>query len=578
MRRRFLNSISNDYHSEYFTIEALEDGLTAKLSVNACEYRIDDGNWNTLSVNSNTPSINKGQNLSFRGNLTPSNNNGIGTFTISKKCSIKGNIMSMLYGDDFILKTSLLGKIYAFYNLFKGCINIIDASELILPAIRLDYYCYSNMFYGCTSLTSAPELPAVVLATYCYSSMFQGCTSLTSAPELPATTLTYDCYRYMFQGCSKLNYITMLATDISTENCLYNWVSGVASTGTFTKNINIPSLPSGIDGIPSGWEVKDHITPTECISLTITADDVIGNETTTNIHYTATCNGIDYKGNNVTGFVKEGTAISSEFPQNTSETDTVERTITFEFLGVTASTVITQGVWLNQFYKVDLNNQWELSTTISNPDSSLYDGVYQSFSNKGINNKAAVMYIDICGYTDFDLYIRSYAESIFDYVMVSQLDQTIDNNTSYSNSTLIKAHTQGNQKSGNTISDYTKVSFTGIDERQHRITIAYRKDSSGHIGDDRGYVLLLKNKNTSDKVNLITFTVAGVEYQAEEGMTWGEWVNSEYNVDGYRIFNDMIEKSISGTPHWIFDNTYVVISDLIKSNYSYNLQGAGAGV
>ena len=29
--------------------------------------------------------------------------------------------------------------------------------------------------------------------------------------------------------------------------------------------------------------------------------------------------------------------------------------------------------------------------------------------------------------------------------------------------------------------------------------------------------------------NLITFTVDGTEYQAEEGMTWEDWVNSEYN-------------------------------------------------
>jgi hypothetical protein len=31
------------------------------------------------------------------------------------------------------------------------------------------------------------------------------------------------------------------------------------------------------------------------------------------------------------------------------------------------------------------------------------------------------------------------------------------------------------------------------------------------------------------KLTLITFTVGGVEYQAEESMTWEEWVNSEYN-------------------------------------------------
>ena len=37
----------------------------------------------------------------------------------------------------------------------------------------------------------------------------------------------------------------------------------------------------------------------------------------------------------------------------------------------------------------------------------------------------------------------------------------------------------------------------------------------------------------SDTATLITFTIDGVEYQALEGMTYWEWCNSEYNVDGY---------------------------------------------
>lgn len=61
------------------------------------------------------------------------------------------------------------------------------------------------MFYGCSSLTSAPELPAQTLARYCYFSMFQGCTSLSSAPALPATTLTSSCYSSMFEGCTSLS-------------------------------------------------------------------------------------------------------------------------------------------------------------------------------------------------------------------------------------------------------------------------------------------------------------------------------------------------------------------------------------
>lgn len=34
-------------------------------------------------------------------------------------------------------------------------------------------------------------------------------------------------------------------------------------------------------------------------------------------------------------------------------------------------------------------------------------------------------------------------------------------------------------------------------------------------------------------VATISFTIAGTSYQAEEGMTWAEWVASSYNTDGY---------------------------------------------
>jgi hypothetical protein len=37
------------------------------------------------------------------------------------------------------------------------------------------------------------------------------------------------------------------------------------------------------------------------------------------------------------------------------------------------------------------------------------------------------------------------------------------------------------------------------------------------------------------KYKMITFTVDGVTYQAEEGMTWGEWLESEYNTLGATI-------------------------------------------
>ena len=51
--------------------------------------------------------------------------------------------------------------------------------------------------------------------------------------------------------------------------------------------------------------------------------------------------------------------------------------------------------------------------------------------------------------------------------------------------------------------------------------------------------------------SLITFTTPTGEYQAEEGMTWGEWVNSEYNVDGFVInASGYLENGDGG---WIYD-------------------------
>ena len=325
-----------DMRDNYLTIEALEDGLTASLSVNACEYCIDgDENWKSLAAGTTTESINSGQTLSFRGNLTPTNSKGIGTFTINKKCNLKGNCMSMLFGDNAANNYSLSGKGYAFYKLFYNCTNIININSNFLPATTLSDYCYANMFRGCTSLTTAPTLPATALSDYCYSSMFyecsklttapalpattladycyfnmfkaciglttapelpattlayacydcmfqtcksltvapelpattladvcyrsvfEDCSSLTVAPELPATTLAFGCYDKMFSSCSKLNYVKMLATDISASYCLNNWVSGVASTGTFVKHPNMTTLPTGKSGIPSGWTVVD---------------------------------------------------------------------------------------------------------------------------------------------------------------------------------------------------------------------------------------------------------------------------------------------------------------------------------
>ena len=143
---------------------------------------------------------------------------------------------------------------HCYYYMFSKT-SLTTAPEL--PATTLEDSCYYAMFRGCTSLITAPALPATNLVYQCYYYMFQGCTSLTTAPELPATNLAYNCYGYMFYNCTSLNYIKCLATDISATGCTDNWVSGVASTGTFVKASSMTSWTTDTNGIPTGWTVQD---------------------------------------------------------------------------------------------------------------------------------------------------------------------------------------------------------------------------------------------------------------------------------------------------------------------------------
>jgi hypothetical protein len=51
----------------------------------------------------------------------------------------------------------------------------------------------------------------------------------------------------------------------------------------------------------------------------------------------------------------------------------------------------------------------------------------------------------------------------------------------------------------------------------------------------------LKYKATSyTPAWLITFTIDNNSYNAKDGMTFGEWINSEYNTVGFIEYNNMI--------------------------------------
>ena len=138
----------------------------------------------------------------------------LGKFEMTGEIAASGSIMSMVYGE-----------------------NTNVRNQLVLPFAAFGYYNEESgdedgMFSGCTSLTTAPELPATTLAAYCYQSTFSGCTSLTTV---------------------SVSFISWDEENSATSN----WLDDVAATGTFTCPAALDTTTRDGSHVPEGWTVEN---------------------------------------------------------------------------------------------------------------------------------------------------------------------------------------------------------------------------------------------------------------------------------------------------------------------------------
>ena len=286
------------FADEYFTTVARENGTISfniwksmgTDMITSISYSTDNGEtWITTNNTDNKTTnlvidvnVNNGDKVMWKGDaqqlgyINEDEGDVVGSF-FSSDCEFdtQGNVMSLLYGDNFKGQTDLTEKDGAFCALFfdsneeKTC-GIVNAKDLSLPATTLANGCYYNMFYGCTSLTAVPELPATTLVNGCYSNMFNGCTSLaiapmlpatilangcyesmffdctnlTTAPELPATTLADSCYSYMFYGCTSLTTAPSILPATTLADSCYNEMFGGCSSLTTAPDLPATTLAS----------------------------------------------------------------------------------------------------------------------------------------------------------------------------------------------------------------------------------------------------------------------------------------------------------------------------------------------
>lgn len=295
------------YEESYLTLDILDTG-TVKWnafgtdSAKTIQYSINDGEWTSITSTAvgvtinvtagdkvrlkgtnNSYAIESNENLSGFGGKTNQASTGTAEF------NVYGNIMSLIYGDNFVGQTTLpSGSSYNFCSLFDGS-NVISAEHLILPAMTLRPHCYRALFGNCHLFTTPPVLPATTLVSNCYRYMFGGCVLMTTAPELPAQYVPSGAYYNLFSGCSSLNYIKCMARDISASNTTSGWVQNVAATGTFVKDVNMNDWLVNNNGIPNGWTVTTEGELITVTSPTITFENntitITCSESGTKIYY-----------------------------------------------------------------------------------------------------------------------------------------------------------------------------------------------------------------------------------------------------------------------------------------------------
>lgn len=274
----------HDYSQDYLTFRVLSPGKIYWRAnggvTKSIDYSLNNSEWTTITSSDTPPTIDvvandivrfRGSNASYGQSKTEYSGFGHGqvgadgTSTYDADAAefdIEGNIMSLIYGDNFAGQTSFNGGTYNFCSMFKKA-KCVSAENLILPPTTLREACYRALFSWATYLETAPAIPATTLATYCCWYMFER-TAITTAPDLLAETLVKQCYGGMFNYCTRLNYIKCTATSgFSTSQCLNAWVANVASSGTFVKDVDVQiasgSWTIGANGIPTNWLVYDNM-------------------------------------------------------------------------------------------------------------------------------------------------------------------------------------------------------------------------------------------------------------------------------------------------------------------------------
>ena len=233
------------------------------------------GESGTLKVANTSPSSIKELYIDNVSQELPTglDHNGTITYTVEngQKIKIKGNFSlngNTLLIKDIVLQNDLKHCRYMFYKctsltvapeipegvencsfMFDGCTGLTQAPVIPEGVTNCD-----QMFSGCTSLTQAPVIPTSV--TSC-NSMFSNCENLTEAPVIPEGVTSCGT---MFSGCANLTQAPIIPNSVT--NCRYMFYN-------CTKLTQAPVIPSSVTNCSNMFNYCTSLTQAPIIPSSV---------------------------------------------------------------------------------------------------------------------------------------------------------------------------------------------------------------------------------------------------------------------------------------------------------------------
>ena len=475
--------IENTYAGENtITFTTTQSGTPASGTyATSVEYSKDKLTWNTLTFNTSTPqtiTVGVGEKLYLRNdtgvfNFHDVRNGNVDYYTSitsTNTINVGGNTNS-LFDYTNMSGVDVSSTVGGLSRLFKNSVNLINANDIVIPQTTYPDFFLDEMFAHCESLVTTPNLNNVVNIGYAScSQMFGYCYSLVTPPDFNSVTYTgiRSGFSWCFHDCNSL-----------TRTPSFNSLTSIGPYGfnqTFANCSNLTDIMfdiSSITNLPEFALNRSFMNTKIETGLYLGNVTELGSNSLSQIYYNCSFLSVVHCPNVSSWDITNTNKWLSGAGTSVSGTKTAYKysniSIPTSDSGIPVGWTEVKPTW-----------SWNVVTDGTYPFELNSNGYYES-TNKGQDYTYSYATLNYSGFNELVLECINFAESNYDYGIISKPDIQIGESISDDGATgsANVFHNFQGQSSENPV-QLTIPSDGG----SHFITIKFIKDNSTAEGND----------------------------------------------------------------------------------------------